>query len=62
MWRISIHLPSANASCAGPRAQREYEHKIRVKLRISESKECLFALPSGGKFVKLRLFFLLKNN
>ena len=38
---------------------RIYEYDIKVKLRISESKENLFALQSVSKFVKSKLLFLL---
>ena len=34
-------------------------YDIKVKLRISESKENLFALQSVSKFVKSKLLFLL---
>ena len=38
---------------------RIYEYDIKVKLRVSESKENLFALQSVSKFVKSKLLFLL---
>ena len=38
---------------------RIYEYDIKVKLRVSESKENLFALQSVSKFVKSKSLFLL---